>query len=156
MFLVIWYPRSPRKFSWSPLLFPVAYTLYMDRPPSSMPPTQCTRSSLLLACLPRNLRGISAENTWDLLTSGTRCISCYLCSQCPTSAAAYTDVKWSLQVNIQPVGFSWVGGRFLHVYVVFFSFCSYSLISHPAFVLFCFLLFLFVSFFLFGFFIDVV
>ena len=35
---------------------------------SSLPPTQCTWSRFLLACHPRNLRSISAENTSVLFT----------------------------------------------------------------------------------------
>ena len=66
----------------------------------SLPLTHCTSTCLLLACHPRNLRGIFTDNTCVLFTLGTRHI-CYFCSQYPTSAAALADVKMGLQVNIQ-------------------------------------------------------
>ena len=60
-------------------------------------------SCFLLACHPCNLYGICTENTCVLFTLGTRQISCYFCSSCPTSRAALTDVKRGLQVHIQHV-----------------------------------------------------
>ena len=59
---------------------------------SNLPLTRYTWICLLLACHPRNLRGISAENTCVLLTLGTWCISCYFCSQGSTSAVTSTNV----------------------------------------------------------------
>ena len=59
-FLVILHPGSPRKFSWSHPLRPVA----------------CTWTRPFLACH-CNLRSVSAKNTCVLFTLGTRCISCY-------------------------------------------------------------------------------
>ena len=44
---------------------------------TNLPPTQCTWSDFLLACHPRNLRGISVENNCILFTLGTGSISCY-------------------------------------------------------------------------------
>ena len=67
----------------------------------SLPPTHCTWIRLLLTCHPHNLHGIFAKNPCVLFTLGARCISCYFCSQCLTSAVALTDVKRGLQVNIQ-------------------------------------------------------
>ena len=57
--------------SWTP-----TQILVVTSPPAC-PPTHCSWECLLLACCPRNLRGVSAENTCVLFISGTRCFSCY-------------------------------------------------------------------------------
>ena len=46
--LVIKYSGRPRKFSWSYLLQPATYTLQIDMPPSSMLPTRCTWTRVVL------------------------------------------------------------------------------------------------------------
>ena len=46
-------------------------------PLSGCPPIQCTWSRFLLVMHPRNLRGISTDNTCVLFTLGTRCIFWY-------------------------------------------------------------------------------
>ena len=92
--------RTPTQILVVPSPSACHYTLHVDTPPSSMPPSRCTWSRFLLACHSRNLRGISAKNTCVLFTLWSRCISNYFCSQCPTSAAASTYQK-SLQVIIE-------------------------------------------------------
>ena len=82
-----------------------------------LPFTRWTWTRLLLACHPRNLRGISAENTSVLFTFGTWFISCYFRSAKVRLPLLYRQISKYLQVNIQEKHFyirsimmiSWTG-----------------------------------------------
>ena len=94
--LVIWYSGRPRKFSRLYHLQPATYSLHVDTPPSSAPPTQILVViplvhviTLLSRTLPSRTPPTQftqhfRQNTYVLFTLGTRCISCF-CSYCPTT-----------------------------------------------------------------------
>ena len=84
------------------------YMLHVDRQFSCIQPTRILEvtlpacllhrfSGFLLTCYHRNLPGISAENTYVLFTSGTKCISDYSLA----FLAASRDVKGGVHGNIQ-------------------------------------------------------